>query len=207
MVSHPLSAHFRSLASEMRRLKVLGHACSLCGALCLLLLSDVKAQTVYRSDSCAIRFFSRTPIENIEAVNHGGTSTISPPMYTAQFQVPVAEFRFENKMMEKHFNSMYLHTDDFPFASFRGKLSDSLDLSRDTVYQTKAVGILKMHGMDRAGSFDGRVESRGGKVYLNSTFRVRLEDFNIKVPGSVFLNIAQEIEIQVFFRYVAVPDE
>lgn len=164
------------------------------------------SQSVFRSDSCSIRFFSRTPIENIEAVNHGGTSTISPPAYSIQFQVPVSDFRFENKLMEKHFNSMYLHTDKFPFASFRGKLSDSLDLSKDTVYQTKAVGILKMHGMDHAGAFDGRVVSKDGKVYLNSTFRAQLEDFNIKVPGSVFMNIAQEIEIQVFFRYVAIPE-
>ena len=191
----------------MRKLASIASVTALWGTFVLSLSVNVSsAQSVFRSDSSSIKFFSRTPMENIEAVNHGGTSVLSPPTYTVQFQIPVTEFRFENKLMDKHFNSMYLHTDEFPFAAFRGKLSDSLDLSKDTVYQTKAVGILKMHGMDRAGSFDGRVVSKGGRAYLNSTFRVRLEDFNIKVPGSVFSNIAQEIEIQVFFRYVAVPD-
>ncbi len=173
----------------------------------LMLPLAVMAQTVYVSDTSAIQFFSRTPLENIEAVNHEGKSTISPSTYTVQFQVPVTGFRFANKLMEKHFNSMYLETDKFPFASFRGKVPDSLDLSKDTVYVTKATGILKLHGMDHAGTYDGRVESEQGRVRLRCTFPVRLEDHNIKVPGSVFHNIAQEIEVQVYFEYVAKPDE
>ncbi|MCF8257042.1 MAG: YceI family protein [Flavobacteriales bacterium] len=172
-----------------------------------LLPVSVTAQAVYVADTSAIRFFSRTPIENIEAVNHAAKSTLSPPEYEVQFQVPVSGFRFENKLMEKHFNSMYLETDKFPFASFRGKLSDSLDLSKDTVYNIKATGILKMHGRDHAGVFDGRIESKDGRASLRCTFPVRLEDHNIKVPGSVFLNIAQEIEVHVYFEYVAKPQE
>lgn len=165
------------------------------------------AQTVYVSDTSAIRFFSRTPIENIEAVNHEAKSTISPAEYEVQFQVPVSGFRFENKLMEKHFNSMYLETDKFPFASFRGRLADSLDLGKDTVYLTKASGILKMHGRDHAGVYDGRIESKGGRVILSCTFPVLLEDHNIKVPGSVFNNIAKEIEVKVYFEYVARPED
>ncbi len=172
-----------------------------------LMPATLLAQEAYVSDTSAIRFFSRTPLENIEAVNHQGKSTISPPRYEVQFQIPVNGFRFENKLMEKHFNSMYLETDKFPFASFRGKLSDSLDLSKDTIYITKATGILKMHGMDHAGTFEGRVESKGGRVKLQCKFPVRLEDHNIKIPGSVFHNIAQEIEVQVYFEYVAKPEE
>jgi len=173
----------------------------------LMLPLVVMAQSVYVSDTSSIRFFSRTPLENIEAVNHEGKSTISPSNYTVQFQVPVTGFRFANKLMEKHFNSMYLETDKFPFASFRGKVADSLDLSMDTVYLTKATGIMKLHGRDHAGVYQGRVESKGGRVRLLCTFPVKLENHNIKVPGSVFHNIAQEIEVQVYFEYVAKPDE
>lgn len=109
--------------------------------------------------------------------------------------------------MEKHFNSMYLETDKYPTASFRGKLADSLDLSHDTIYLTKATGILKIHGMDHAGTYEGRVESKAGHVSLSCSFPVRLEDHNIKVPGSTFLNIAQEIEVKVYFEYVAKPED
>lgn len=164
-------------------------------------------QSVFVSDTSAIRFYSRTPVENIEAVNHKGKSTLSPAEYLIQFQVPVTEFRFENKLMEKHFNSMYLETAKYPFASFRGKLADSLDLSKDTIYLTKATGILKLHGMDHAGTYEGRVVSKGGRAKLTCKFPIRLEDHNIKVPGSVFSNIAQEIEVHVYFEYVAKPEE
>lgn len=165
------------------------------------------SQSVFVSDTSAIYFFSHTPIENIEAVNHDAKSTISPSDFEVQFQVPVSGFRFDNKLMEKHFNSMYLETDKFPFASFRGKLADSLNLSIDTVYLTKASGILKMHGMDHAGVFEGRVESKGGRVRLSSVFPVVLEHHNIKIPGSVFDNIAKEIEVKIYFEYVAKPED
>jgi hypothetical protein len=190
---------FRFLAAAMLSTLRLSILC--------VLPSACMAQTVYVSDTSAIQFFSRTPLENIEAINHDAKSTIVPGEFEVQFQVPVSGFRFENKLMEKHFNSMYLETDKYPFASFRGRLADSLDLSKDTVYLTKASGILKMHGRDHAGVFNGRVESKKGRVSLRCSFPVRLEDHNIKVPGSVFLNIAQEIEVKVYFEYVSKPEE
>lgn len=190
---------FRFLAAAMLRTL----ACSILS----ILPFTGAAQSVYVSDTSAIYFYSRTPVENIEAVNHGAKSTISPADYEVQFQVPVSGFRFENKLMEKHFNSMYMETDKFPFASFRGRLADSLDLSTDTVYLTKASGILKMHGMDHAGVFEGRVESKDGRVQLSCTFPVVLEHHNIKIPGSVFHNIAKEIEVKVFFEYVGKPEK
>jgi hypothetical protein len=88
------------------------------GFVCLALLAihfQSEAQTQYASDSSAIRFFSKTPIENIEAVNHKATSTISPAEYSIQFQVPMSGFQFENGLMQKHFNSMYLETDKISF--------------------------------------------------------------------------------------------
>lgn len=172
-----------------------------------LLPVTTSAQSLYLSDTSAIRFYSKTPVENIEAVNHNAKSTISPPEYVVQFQVPMTDFRFENKLMEKHFNSMYLETQRFPFASFRGRLADSLDLSKDTVYLTKATGILKLHGHDHAGTYDGRVVSKDGRVSLSCKFPVKLEHHSIKVPGTVFMNIAQEIEVHVYFEYMAKPDE
>jgi len=180
------------------------------GFVCLALLAihfQSDAQTQHASDSSAIRFFSKTPIENIEAVNHKATSTISPAEYSIQFQVPMSGFQFENGLMQKHFNSMYLETDKFPFASFRGRLSDSLDLSKDTVYITKATGILKLHGVDHADVYSGKVETKKGRTTLSCSFKVKLEDHNIKIPGATFLNIAQEIEVKVYFEYKAKPDK
>ena len=160
------------------------------------------AQSVFVADSSAIQFFSRTPIENIEAINHKATSTLSPAEYSIQFQVPISGFQFENGLMQKHFNSMYMETEKYPFATFRGQLTDSLDLSKDTVYLTKAMGILKIHGMDHAQVFEGRVESKGGRAKLTCDFKVKLGDHAIKVPGATFLNIAQEIEVKVYFEYI-----
>jgi hypothetical protein len=51
------------------------------------------------------------------------------------------------------------------------------------------------------------VETKKGRTTLSCSFKVKLEDHNIKIPGATFLNIAQEIEVKVYFEYKAKPDK
>lgn len=176
-------------------------------AIAVGMVVPAMAQVEFVADTSAVQFFSRTSIENIEAINHKSTSTLIPSEYSVQFQIPIIGFKFENGLMQKHFNSMYMETDKYPFATFRGKLSDSLDLSKDTVYLIKATGIMKIHGIDHAGVFDGRIESKKGRAKLWCAFKVKLDDHGIKIPGATFLNIAKEIEVKVYFEYYRKPEK
>lgn len=158
------------------------------------------AQTVYVSDSSSVTFNSTTPIELISAVNHASTAMIEMASKTVKVQVPVAAFQFENKMMQEHFTEGYLEPRKFPYATFRGKLSDSLDLSVDTLYIVEATGMLNVHGIDRVHSFTGLMICKDSVVELTTDFSLLLSDHEIKVPGPVFENIAKEVSIEVYFR-------
>jgi hypothetical protein len=166
-----------------------------------------KAQSVYVSDSSSVGFNSTTPIELISAVNQAATAMIEMASQSVKVQVPVAAFQFENKLMQEHFNEGYLEPRKFPYATFRGKLSDSLDLSVDTLYIVEATGMLNVHGTDRVHSFTGLMICKDSVVEFTTDFSLLLADHGVKVPGPVFENIAKEVSIEVYFRLVPFKKE
>lgn len=161
----------------------------------------VIAQTIYTSDSSSVSFSSHTPIEDIEAHNAASTSMIEMSSQSIQFQVPVSAFQFANKMMQEHFNDGYLEPQKFPYATFRGKLSDSLDLSIDTNYRVETIGMLNVHGIDRVGTFKGELVCKDSVAALFSVFKIVLADHGVKVPGAIFDNVAKEVAVKMYFRY------
>lgn len=166
-----------------------------------------SAQTVYTSDSSWVSFASETPIERIKGLNHASTAVIEMSARTVKIQVPVAAFRFDNRLMQEHFQEGYLEPKKFPFATFRGKLSDSLDLSIDTVYQVQAIGMLNVHGTDRVRTFDGVITCKDSVAALRASFDLVLADHEVKVPGAVFENIAKMVKVEVYFRLLPFREE
>lgn len=167
-----------------------------------LLLSQIGySQVIYTTDSSMISFFSSTPMEDIEAFNQTSTSLLNVAKSDIVFRVPIAGFKFEKPLMEEHFNENYMDTEKYPYATFKGKLSDSLDLSKDTIYNITATGMMNIHGVDRAETYTGVIQAKDGKATLKCDFKVALKDYKIKVPKVVFANIAEEIDVKVFFQY------
>ncbi len=172
-------------------------------ALMLMSCTGLTAQNLYKSDSSMVKFASNTLIASFEASNSLGRSVLNIERKEVIFKIPIAGFGFDIPLMKEHFNENYMDSEKFPYASFKGKFSDSLDLAKDTIYRVKATGVMKMHGLDHAGVYSGTLECKDGVASLSSEFTVQLKDHRIKVPSVVYEEIAQEIAVTVFFRYVA----
>lgn len=165
------------------------------------LATSLFGQVIYTTESSEISFFSSTPVEDIEAINQTSTSLLNIAKNDIVFRVPIAGFKFEKPLMEEHFNENYMDTEKFPYATFKGKLSDTLDLTKDTIYNISATGMMNIHGVDKAETYKGTIESKDGKATLKCEFKVKLKDHKIKVPKVVFANIAEEIDVKVSFQY------
>jgi hypothetical protein len=159
------------------------------------------AQSIYTTDSSLVRFFSSTPLEDIEAYNAVSTSLLNVPKNEVVFRVPITGFQFEKPLMQEHFNENYMESNKYPYGTFKGKLSDSLDLRKDTIYKISATGIMNIHGVDNAETYTGTIETKDGKAMLKCEFKVALRDYRIRVPKVVFANVAEEIDVKVYFEY------
>lgn len=150
------------------------------------------------AEKSVITFFSDALIEDITATNSKSSSIFNKQTGDVAFTVPIREFQFEKKLMQEHFNEKYMESEKYPKATFSGKIID-MD-AQAPEQRVKATGKLTIHGVTHDIEFDGTAQV-GDKVTLKSKFKVRLADYNIKIPQLVFQNIAEEVEVTVDITY------
>lgn len=153
----------------------------------------------FKSVESNVKFFSEATLENIAADNTDGSSVFDESTGEIVFSIPIASFQFRKSLMQEHFNENYMESDKYPKAIFKGKV---IGFDRNNGKQTvNAEGDLTIHGETRTVKVDGTMEYRDGKIYLNSVFPVRLEDYKVKIPQVLWQNIAEEVEVTVNFIY------
>jgi hypothetical protein len=163
----------------------------------------VVAQPIYMTRNGQISFFSKTSMENIDAVNNEVTSMLNLGTGEIVYAVLVKSFRFEKALMEEHFNENYMESDKFPKSMFSGKIQniEKLDVKKDGTYPITVEGDLTVHGIKQKIVVPGKLTIAGGKVTAVSTFTIKLADYKIEIPSLVADKIAETIEIKVDCQY------
>ncbi|MFN8208223.1 MAG: YceI family protein [Bacteroidales bacterium] len=162
------------------------------------------AQEKYYSKTGHIRFYSHTPMEDIEGNNYQVGTILDVKTGDLMFTALVKAFEFKKALMQEHFNENYMESDKFPKASFQGKINNlaAIDLSKEGVYPAKVAGKLTIHGTTRDVTVDAKLEVKEGKVQAVSQFEVIPGDYAIEIPSLVKDNIAKSILVNVDIQYL-----
>lgn len=167
----------------------------------LLLVQSLLAQKFYLSNSSKIKFFSEATLENISAINQKATAIIDFEKQEFAVKIPMRNFIFPVKLMQEHFNENYVESGQFPYATFKGFFNKKVDLSQSTNASLSVSGTMTIHGVSKMEIIQGRitVDVPYKSVILESDFKIKLEDYNIKVPTVVFYKIAEKISVNAQF--------
>jgi hypothetical protein len=157
---------------------------------------------LFTTQNGEVSFFSKTPMEDIDAVNKQVGSIINSATNEVAVQMRVTNFIFPNKLMQEHFNENYLETDKFPSATFKGKIKEVVDLKVAGTYGVTAAGTATIHGVTRAVELKGTIVSTGKTLSLTCVFDIRLDEYKIDIPRIVFAKIAEVIKVKGNFLYV-----
>jgi hypothetical protein len=147
--------------------------------------------------------FSSAPIETIRASTSNGVSVFNTATGELDFSEPINSFHFEKALMQEHFNSDYLESDKYPRATFKGKILEQIDVTKDGEYPVTATGDLTVHGITMKRTIIGSVIVNDGIISITSEFMVKCADHHIGIPKIVFHNIAESIKINVSATYSA----
>lgn len=163
-----------------------------------LAVSSVQAQK-YMTKTGHIRFFSSTPVEDIEAINKQVNAALDSQTGEFVFRALMKSFQFEKALMQEHFNENYVESDKFPNATFKGKIInlDEIDFTKNGTYKTIVEGDLTIKDVTKRVKEEGTLEVSGDKINGKSTFVILLADYQIKVPSAVANNISKSIQINV----------
>ena len=168
-------------------------------SLCIItLITTVNAQ-LYRGkpDASSISFFSKSPIEDIDATNKKATIVLKTTTNDIQFGVPMISFKFPKPLMEEHFNENYVESDKYPTCIFKGKINEAIDYTKDGEYTVTAKGTLNLHGVTKEIEATGTLIVNGSEIRIQSAFKIKVADYNIKVPSLYIKNIAEVVDVKV----------
>lgn len=158
-----------------------------------------RAGTVYKTSSGTISFFSHTNIEDIDAVNKQVAAAVAPASGAMEFAVSINSFQFKKALMQKHFQENYLESSKFPKSTFAGKITNNaaVNYAKDGEYAATVAGKLTMHGVAQNVNITGKIIVKGNTLTLKSDFKIKLADYNIKIPAANAGSISEEISISV----------
>lgn len=163
-----------------------------------LTITGVSAQK-YITKTGHIRFFSSTPMEDIEAHNRQVNAALDAETGDLVFRVLMKSFQFEKALMQEHFNENYVESDKYPNATFRGKITNikDVDFTKNGKYEVNIEGDLTIKDATNKINEKGTLEVNGDMVRGQSTFYVLVNDYNIEIPNTVANNIAKSIRVDV----------
>ncbi|MEN9961519.1 MAG: hypothetical protein RL045_1773 [Bacteroidota bacterium] len=169
--------------------------------LALLCIGFQSNAQLFITTNGEVSFFSKTPMEDIEALNKNVSSIINTATNEVAVQMRITNFVFPNKLMQEHFNENYLESEKFPSATFKGKIKESVDLTVPGTYPITAAGSATIHGVTRPIELKGTIVSTGSGLALTCSFEVKLVDYKIDIPKIVFAKIAEVIKVSSKLNY------
>jgi polyisoprenoid-binding protein YceI len=160
-----------------------------------LLMVQLKAQ-VWSTSAGKVSFFSATPVEDIKAMNNHVLSALNSKGEVVVI-ITNTQFEFENKLMQEHFNEKYIESEKYPQSSFKGKINETIDYTKDGEHNVTVTGKLNIHGVEQERTISGKVIIKNGTIQLISEFKVKNADHKIEIPKLVVAKIAEAIEVKV----------
>jgi hypothetical protein len=161
-----------------------------------------SAQKVYATKTGQIFFNATGGAVAIAAVNNQVDSKFIDATGQIIFGVLVKGFKFENQLMEDHFNENYMESTQFPKADFKGYIKNikEVNFTKDGTYPITIEGSLTIHGTAQKVSTNGTLQVAEGKPTITGEFSIKIKDYGIK---GLYIGekIANEAKIKVNCKY------
>jgi polyisoprenoid-binding protein YceI len=163
-------------------------------------LNTLQSQERFLTKSGTVSFFSKAPIENIEAKNQQVLSIIDAKNGSMAISILMKSFLFEKALMQEHFNENYVESDKFPKAIFKGIILKFSDIS-NVPSKFQVQGTLTIHGETKEITIEGMFSKTTSEIIATGDFMVNLDDFKVKIPAVVAKNIAKNIKVSFDFNH------
>jgi hypothetical protein len=148
-----------------------------------------------------ITFEASVPaFEEVKAKNDGVTCVINSKTGEIASLALMKGFRFKIALMEEHFNENYVESDQYPKATFKGRIEnfDVKDLSATSKDFTMK-GKLDIHGKSKEITTVAKIKKTDAGIEIKSDFNVNASDFAIEIPSVVKSKVSNKISIKTEF--------
>jgi polyisoprenoid-binding protein YceI len=151
----------------------------------------------------SISFYSKAPLEDIEANTQTVVSVLDKKTGQIEFSVLIKSFTFEKALMQEHFNENYLESDKFPKSVFKGRIDDlgKVNFEKEGKYVASVTGQLTIHGETQTVTTPASITIEKGSALANADFNIALADYKISIPSLAKDKISKTVRISVNLKY------
>jgi polyisoprenoid-binding protein YceI len=162
----------------------------------LLSFQTLNAQKTFGTRNGQIIFQSLTD-QDVKAINNEVNSRLSDNG-SLSFSLLIKSFRFKMAEMQDHFNTEYLHSNQFPRGDFKGTITNikTVNFNQDGIYPVEVTGDLTLHGVTKKVSSKGSITIKNGKPLAKASFPIIVKDFGIKAE-----DVTEKVTITVNCQY------
>ena len=162
-------------------------------------IRSLMAQDKFFTKTGKVSFYSKAPLEDIEAINKSVTAILDSKTGNLQFAVLMNGFEFDKALMQEHFNEDYLETDKYPKADFKGSILNNAEINyaKDGEYSARVKGQLTIHGETKDVQTIGKVVVKSGRLLTNAKFTIHLSDYKITISKLVKDQLSNNIQVIV----------
>ena len=167
--------------------------------LSLILISNFSfAQEEMITHNGIVNFEASVPLfEEVKATNETSSCTLNTNTGIITDVVLIKDFHFKIPIMEEHFNENYLESKYHPKAIFKGKIQGfNINIIGSDSKEFLMKGKLEIHGKSKEISIPVFLKKVGDGLEITSNFKVRINDFNIKIPRVLIVKIDENVTIK-----------
>jgi polyisoprenoid-binding protein YceI len=144
------------------------------------------------------RFTSEAPLELIKAQSDKTNGVIDIATKNVAFSIDVDSFEgFNSGLQKEHFRENYMETEKYPKATYKGKIIEDIDFSKNGTTTVRSKGVFSIHGTEKEKIVKVKITIKDKEIAIETSFDVPLEDHNIKIPKVVNQKIASVIMVEV----------
>ncbi|MFC4263895.1 YceI family protein [Ferruginibacter yonginensis] len=139
------------------------------------------------TSSATITFDATTPADAFpKAENKTSVAAIDTKKGTVAFESQIKGFNFSNPTMQQHFNSpRWLDSEQFPTATFTGKITNLADVKFDKngTYTANVEGDLSIHGVTNPVKTTATIVVGKDGIATSSKFEIKLDAYKLSNAG------------------------
>lgn len=153
---------------------------------------------IYMCHDGTTKFTSEAPLELIKAKSDKTAGVIDCTTKNVAFSVDIDSFDgFNSALQKEHFRENYMETEKYRSATFKGKIIEDVDFTKNGTVTVRAKGNFNIHGAEKEKLVKVQVTVKNKEILVESKFEVLLEDHNIKIPKVVNQKIASVIMVEM----------
>lgn len=172
-----------------------------------LFCTSLNAQ-LYSFKSGGVSFTIPAPTGFLLAVDSAVNGFVNTEDGSFKFEIAVKEFRFVTSFMPDYINvgttnrvhKYYLESEQYPVATYVGKISNTNDLNNTPNGEHKVMtsGLLTIHGITKKVAIPGTLTvMKEGMLILETSFTIHPVDYDIRIPESIAAAFFEQVSVKL----------